>query len=167
MSFDIFFQPFRYGKQTVEVENPFTGEVQSTHANEPLTPAELKAVEAVIRGADARTPGQSDHYAIELEDGGSAAIFSGGLERGCMVAIHGLTPNLTEFLFGLLKAGNWAMLPAMEDTVLITTSPGSMKGIPDGFPELVVCESVEELDVLLSRGVHAWQKLRDRLFGSQ
>jgi hypothetical protein len=57
------------------------------------------------------------------------------------------------------------MLPAMEDNVAITTSPESMKGIPDDFPAVVVCNSVEELAVLLADGVGAWEKYRDHVVG--
>lgn len=167
MSFDIFFQPLRYGTETVEMTNPFTGEVVSGPANEPLSPAELKAVKAVLNRVHARRGEESDSWVVALKDGGGAEIFTDGLERGCMIAIRGLTPNLTQFLFDFLKAGNWGMLPAMEETVVITATPQALTGVPDDFPEVVVCQSANELDVLLSKGVRAWQAYRDHVVGRQ
>jgi hypothetical protein len=41
MSFDIFFQPCRYGDARVDVKNPFTGQVQSVPRNDPLTATDL------------------------------------------------------------------------------------------------------------------------------
>ena len=56
MSFDIFFQPCRFRGTTVQKTNTFTGKVQSVLANEPLTAAELEAVQNVLKQANAHGP---------------------------------------------------------------------------------------------------------------
>jgi hypothetical protein len=52
---------------------------------------------------------------VDFNDGGAAEVFADRLKSGCMVALRGMTPEVSQFLFELLKAGNWVMLPAMED----------------------------------------------------
>ena len=84
-----------------------------------------------------------------------------------MIALRGLTRDLCEFLFDLLKAGNWMMLTAMTDAVAITTSQHSVNAIPDGFSRVVVCTSPEELGALLRNGVQTWEKYRDQVVGEQ
>lgn len=150
MSFDIFFQPCR-----------FTGDAQAVLSNEPLSPAELKAVQQVLERADAHGPDQHGCYVVQLDDGGGAEVFSSsGLASGCMVALGGITADLLQFLFELLDAGNWVMIPAMADTAAITTAPGSLKGVPGDFPRVVVCSSAQDLGILLADGVQAWEKYR-------
>jgi hypothetical protein len=163
MSFDIFFQPCRYGGTTVEKKNPFTGQVQSSLVDEPLNAAESTAVRNVLSQAGVHGPDEYGCYRVDLEDGGNAEVFASNLEWGCSVAARSMTPSLCQFLYRLLKAGNWVMLPVMEEAMAITTSPGSLKRIPDDFPKVVVCNSIEELTVLLADGFGAWEKYRDQL----
>jgi hypothetical protein len=54
------------------------------------------------------------------------------------------------------------MIPAMEDVVAIACSE---KNLPEEFPKLVVCNSADELGVLLSKGFGAWKKYRDQIVG--
>lgn len=131
--------------QNAQITNPFTGKVQSGPVSEPLNAAEVDAVKKVLKQANAHTPDEFGCYVVELGDGGNAEIDGNDLETGCMVRLWGMTPALSRFLYDLLKAGNWFMLPAMEDNVAITTAPASIKGIPDDFPRVVVCNSSEEL----------------------
>lgn len=77
-----------------------------------------------------------------------------------MVALRGMTAELLQFLLHLLEAGNWVMLPAMADTVAITAAPASVKGVPDEFPRVVICNSTAELGLLLADGVQAWEQYR-------
>lgn len=121
------------------------------------------AVEQVLGQANPLGPDEHGCYVIDLDDGGSAEVFTNQLAAGCMVALRGMTPRLNQFLFDLLKAGNWVMLPMMEDVVAITTSPESVKVIPDDFPEVVVCHSAEELSFLLGNGVETWKNYRDQV----
>jgi hypothetical protein len=163
MSFDIFFQPCRFTGTAEIKKNPFTGEALSVPLNEPLSDVELQAVQQVLKRANAQGPDDQGCYVVQLEDGGEAEVFGSDLANSCMVALQGMTDDLLRFLFDLLKAGNWVMLPAMEDPVAITTSPGILRGIPDDFPRVVTCNSAAELGVLLSSGVHAWEEYRDQV----
>src|SRR5262249_55668300 len=154
-SFDIFFQTSRFSAKPVVKKNPFTGEAQSVCPQEPLTAAEVKAVRQLLKRVAAQGPDEHGCYVVQFDDGGGAEVYADKLKDGCMVAIGGMTPALAGFLFDLLKAGNWVMLPAMEDNVAITTSPGSMKDVPDDFGKIVACNSAAEVGVLLTKGVRA------------
>jgi hypothetical protein len=152
MSFDIFFQPCRF-------------HCMSGQVNDPLTPIEAEAVLWTLKGPNARKPDQHGCYVVELDDGGCAEVFASELKKGCMVALRGLTPGITQFRFDLLDAGKWVMLPAMEDTVAITCCSENAKRLPPDFPKLVVCGSADELAVLLTSGVQAWEKYRNQVVG--
>jgi hypothetical protein len=125
----------------------------------------LKRVQQVLKQAGAQGPDKHGCYVISLADGGTAEVFAKDLHRACMVAVRGITAHLTQFLFDLLQAGNWVMLPAMEDSVALTTSLESVKGIPDDFPKIIIVTSAEDVGVLLTKGVKAWQKYLDRAAG--
>jgi hypothetical protein len=162
MSFDVFYQPCRFGTESVEFKDRDTGELRSEFSVKPLTPDDLKAVRAVLGSAAA--PYSDGTYVVEFADGGTAEVFGGDdLETGCMAALRGdLTPELLQFLFALLKAADWIMLPAMEGNPAITALPGRAEGFADSFPE-VICDSAEELGVVLSGGFEAWQEYRERV----
>ncbi|HVK11953.1 MAG TPA: hypothetical protein VM597_24480 [Gemmataceae bacterium] len=162
MSFDLFFQPCRYGRKPVKRKNPFTGADNLILPTEPLTAAELKAVRAVLKKAGGQ-PDDGGSYLVEFEDGGGAEVIVTDLAEGCMVAVGSLTPDLLGFLADLLRAGNWALLPAMDGDIAITVSPDSVKNAPDDFPEVVTCDSADDLGVLLGDGFKAWKKYRDRV----
>jgi hypothetical protein len=165
MSFDIFFQPCRFSGELVTKKNLLTGEAKSVLHNEPLSEMELDAVRQVLRRANASTPDEFGCYVVQLEDGGSAEVFGSKLASGCMVALRGMTDDLIKFLFDLLKAGNWVMLPAMDGNVTIIPSSVFLKNVPDGFPRVVVCNSAAELGMLLSNGVEEWEKYRNQVVG--
>jgi hypothetical protein len=167
MSFDIFFQTGRFGEKRVPKKNPITGKAKMVFPEEPLSTAEVDAVRELLKRVEARGPDEYGCYRVELADGGNAELSAGNLEWGCMATLRGITPNLTHFLFDLLKAGNRVMLPVMEDLVAITASPGSTKGIPEDFPKIVVCNSPDEMRLLLTNGVNAWQRYRDQVVGNE
>jgi hypothetical protein len=123
---------------------------------------EERAVREVLKKVNAKWKDQGS-CVIEFNDGGAAEIFAEVLTSGCMIALRGITPDVSQFLFEFLKAGNWVMLPAMEDAVAITASPGGVKNVPHDFPRLVACDSASELTVLLSDGMETWQKYRDQV----
>ena len=164
MSFDIFFQPSRFGATPVEKQNPFTGQMKPVLPIEPLNAAEVRAVQAVLDKATTRGPDVFGRHVVAFEDGGGAEVFASDLETGCMVALRGITPGLLHPI-DLLKAGNWGMIPAMEDTAAIVPSLESAKGVPDDFLPIVVCDSADELGVLLSGGFGTWKKYRDQVVG--
>jgi hypothetical protein len=161
MSFDIFFMPCRYGTKPVKQKNTVTGREESVLPNEPLTTAQLQAVREVLKKAAAPRSDDFGCYVVEFDDGGGADVFGRDLSNGCMVAVRGITPKLMQFLIDLLKAGNWVMCPAMEETVTITCSPECVKDMPEDFPKVVICNSADELGVLLTDGFQAWKKYRD------
>jgi hypothetical protein len=165
MSFDILFKTCRRTGKPVVRTNPFTGKDQTVVPDEPLSPAELNAVEQVLGRASASDPDEFGCRVVRLADGSEAEVFTSEPATDCMVALRGLTADLVRFLFDLLQAGNWVMLPVMEEEVAITTSPGSMKGTPENFPRVVACNSAEELGTLLSGGVRAWEKYRNHVVG--
>src|SRR4051812_35308962 len=99
MSFDIIFQPCGSAGAAVEETNPFTGEVQSVRYNESLNAAELKAVQKVLKQAKASGPDERGCYVVELADGGGAEVFGNDLGTGCVVALRGITPDVSQFLF--------------------------------------------------------------------
>lgn len=167
MSFDIFFQPCRFGGKPVKRKNPFTGEEQSAVPNEPLTPAELRAVREVLKKANAAGPDQFGCYVVGCANGGMAEVYGDDLANSCMAALRGMTPGLVQFLFDLLKAGNWVMLPAMEGNVAITYSPERLWGTPEDFPRVVTCQSADELGAMLSGGFATWQAYRDAVVGDR
>lgn len=166
MSFDIFFQTCRYTGQTKTVKNPFTGQDVVSTESEPLTAAEVKAVREVLARYRPSDP-LDDDVRVRMPDGSEAEVFGKNLESSCMVALRGLTPALSQFLFELLQAGNWVMLPAMDDDVSITTAPDRVAGLPDDFPRLVECRSAQELHQLLTGGVQAWERYRDQVTRKQ
>lgn len=163
MSFDIFFQPVRYSGKTLKKKNPFTGQVQSVLESDPLTPAEVQAVRAVLKEAGAKQADEFGCYALRVADGGEAEVVGENLAESCMVALRGLTPGLVTFLMDLLKAGNWVMLPAMEGNPALTAAPDHLKGVPKDFPEITTCTSADELGVILTNGLGAWQRYRDQV----
>jgi hypothetical protein len=167
VSFDIFYQPCRFGTEPIEQKNPFTGEVQTVLPAKPLTPDDMKAVRDVLESAKASGPDEQGCYVIEFGDGGMAEVYAGDrLATGCMTALRrDLTPDLLWFLFDLLRAADWIMLPAMEDNPAITALPGRAEGFADSFPE-VVCNSAEELGEVLTKGFDRWQQYRDRIAGT-
>jgi hypothetical protein len=165
MSFDIFFQTGRFTGKPVLKKNPFTGEAQTVLPEETLNAAEITAVRQALKRVAPQGPDEHGCYVVELADGGGAEVVASKLQTGCMVALRGITPNLIDFLYELLKAGNWVMLPVMEDAVAITASPRGMKGVPDDFPTIVACNSADDMGVLLTKGVKAWQKYRDQVGG--
>jgi hypothetical protein len=165
VSFDIFFRPCHFGGKPVKRRNPFTGQIQSALPNEPLSASELMAMGKVLPEAKARGPDQDGCYLVELGDGGRAEVFGLGSEGGCMVSVQGMTPVLSQLLHDLLAAADWIMLPAMEEAVAVMTSRGSLTGIPNDFPRVVVCDSAGELAMLLAGGVRAWEKYRDQVVG--
>lgn len=136
MSFDLFYQPCRFGTQPVEQKNPFTGEIQTSLPVEPLSAEDVRAIQGVLAGVGASGP-----FVIELGDGGGAEVFASDLETGCMVALRRRTPKLLKLLYDLLIAAEWVLLRAMEPTPAIVKSPGLASGFADSLPEVRPCRT--------------------------
>jgi len=67
-----------------------------------------------VSTAGAKGPDDHGCFDLNFNDGGSADLFAHNLETSCMVAVYRHSPKLTNFLFELLCAGNWVMLPVTE-----------------------------------------------------
>jgi hypothetical protein len=161
MSFDLFYQPCHFGTEPVERKDASAGEVQTDLPVKPLSADDLKSVQRVL-ARDAQGPDELGDFIVEAGDGGAAEIFCTDLSTGVMVSVRSLTPHVLRFLFDLLKAADWVLLPAMEDSAAIVSSPGLASGFADNFPE-VVCESPEDLGKILSGGYDAWTGYRDQI----
>jgi hypothetical protein len=147
LSFDVFFQPCRFAETAVAG---------------PITAAEERAVRSILARACPGGPDEHHCWAVSVGDGGNAEVFGQDLRNGCMFALRVMTRDLVQLMFDVLVAGNWVMLPAQEEARAIAVSRGAVHRIPDGFPELVICESVEGLGALLAVEIEAWAMYRDR-----
>jgi hypothetical protein len=162
MSFDIFYTQRRQATEPGEVKNPFTGAPMTVQVPVGLSDDEVGALRAVLAQANAPDLDEFGCYVVEVADGGGADVYGDDLEKGCMVAVRELTPDIAQFLLDFLNAADWVMRPAMEGNPVITTSHVPVEGPADDSPR-VVCTSAKELMVVLSEGVEAWQKYRDRV----
>lgn len=155
MGFDIFFMRSGLRDEMVEKKDPFTGKVRSVRVQEPLTEHDVDAVRAVLRRTGMSEPNKFGVSLIEFEDGASVDFDATRLEAGCRVTIRGaLSPDCLQFLVNLLKAAEWVMLPVMDGSVAIVSSPGLASAVAAGFLE-VVCGTPEELEIILSGGFEA------------
>jgi hypothetical protein len=163
MSFDIFYMPCRFARAPVETVDPHTGQPRKMLPNEPLTAPELAAVRDVLTKANVCLA-ENGFAAARFPDGGYAEVHAHDLQHGCTVALRGqLTVDVLRFLFSVLQAGNWVMIPAMRETRAIATSPAAFKSVPSEYPKPVVCESYREIGLLLGKGFDAWQAYRDQV----
>lgn len=155
MSFDLFFQPCRFAGPD--------GVVGSR--SEPLTDAEEKAVRSVLARVCPAGPDAHQCWSVKVGDGGGAEVFASDLGHGCMIALRGMTPGVVQWMFSVLVAGNWVLIPVQKKVRAITASMDAIRGIPRGFPDVVVCESSDGLGALLAGGIEEWAKYRDRVIG--
>jgi hypothetical protein len=165
MSFDVLYMPCRFGSAKIERKNEYTGKIESVLPNDTLTAAEFKAVRDVLNGATIHGPDEFGCHVVRAKDGGETEVFARNLDQKCMVALRGISPGLLEFLFDLLRAGNWCMIPPTEENFAIVSSLAAVRSVPDDFPKIVICNSAEELGSLLSGDLSAWKKYRDQVVG--
>ncbi len=164
MALDVVLIPCRFTGSSVVKKNPFTGEEKTVDSHEPLNASEIESVQRVLKNADSVGPDDNGYWFVETENG-TAEIACDDLENGCVVTLRGLSPTIEKFLFDLLNAAEWVMLPATEAFFSITTSPKYVKQLPNNLPTPVLCQSPKELEFLLNDGVQAWKKYRDHVLG--
>jgi len=83
-----------------------------------------------------------------------------------MVSIRGgFSSQLSKFLFSLADVGNFMLLPAMEDEVVMVTSMKNAKRIVSRYPAAIVLDYSEELEVILAKGYDDWREYRDKVGG--
>jgi hypothetical protein len=153
VSFDIFFQPCRFG-----ADNPATDQNR-------LTADETAAVLQILN-TSSTAGGDEGSWTLVTDDGGEAEVFAADLQRGCMVALRGMTAGVRQLLFDILGAGNWVMLPIVEENIAIKTTETLLTDLPSDFPQVVDCGSAGELNVLLEGGYQAWAKYRNQILGN-
>jgi hypothetical protein len=153
MSCDVFFQPCRYGYSTERDESSVVLRGDQVRISVPLTLAEEQAVRSILARACPSRLDARCRWVVEVADGGSAVVFGKDLRKGCVFTLSRLTPDLTRLLFDVLVAGNWVMLPAHVGPRVIVASMDAIRGEPEGFPDVVVCESAEALGALLACAV--------------
>lgn len=164
MSFDIYFQPCCFTESPSDTKDPDNGSTASAQNSAPLEANELRAVQEVLSRARSGGVDRRGADLVRMPDGGEAELFSDDLKSGCMVAIRGLTSDLLQFLYDLMAAGKWVMLPTIDDEIAITCCPEHLVGLPGDFPRIVVCKSAGARDVT-DRRIRAWQKYRDQVAG--
>ena len=151
MSFDVFLQRFAGGE---------CGEVNR------------ERVLAVLRTTKFTGPDAFGFYIVEFPDGRDVEFSAKGLEdfhgfTNCAFHIRGGSPHLTKFIFEIARAGDMVIVAAMEPFMPILSSPEQLKELPvelaQNDPQPVVCNSPEELELLLSGGYADWQKYRDQI----
>jgi hypothetical protein len=131
-----------------------------------MTVDALSAVKTVLDEAKTTSTGDDGCYLVVFQDGGAAEIFVSNLRNGFMVAVRNdFTPSLLDFLYQLLKAGKMLMCPTAEDPMTIGASDSSFREAPDDVPRQIVCNSSEELQILLSKGIEEWRRFRDQVIG--
>lgn len=104
----------------------------------------------------------------QFADGGSAEAYFDALGddsefSGGMLALRGLSPDLTQFMYSLAEEGNLAMLPAMEGVETIVTSNANAQRVASRWPDVIVVSLPDELHVILSQGLDGWKSYRDQI----
>ena len=167
MSFDIFYHTCNPSTGRADRRNPFTGTIESMPVDAGQSAAERAAVLDLLRSAGASGPDKSGYFGLDLPDGGSAEVHGPGPEvlgpgSGWVVAVRSLTPGVAEILWGIGRAGNLAILPAMADSLVIVATEAQHERVRDRWPEAVVAGSAAELGRLLRGGFASWEAYRDR-----
>ena len=145
MSFDVFLQKFAAGVPS--------------EANPGL-------VQAVLKTAEYTGPDDFGFYTVNFPDGVNVELSAAGLNgigsfTGCAFHIRSLGPSLINFILQVAKAGDFVILPAMDDFVPILILLEQKQHLPPDlarqFAEPVVCGSAGELGALLSGGYAGWK----------
>ena len=151
MSFDVYFQPCRYGVVPERTWQPPNQEPAKGAQGEPLTLVEQQAVRSILTRVCPRGPDKQGCWQVEVDDGGGAEVYTKDLRKGCLVALRGVTPDLVKLMFEILVAGNWVMLPT-HDPSAIVASKDAVRVVPKGFPDVVVCATADALGAVLAEG---------------
>jgi hypothetical protein len=165
MSFDIFFNSCRFAGKQETRKNPFTGEEVTVDPAVPLSSAEVESIHQVLARAGCDDAPDDGVYAFEFDDGGVAEVFGSDFETGCMVALRWLTPDTAQFLFDLMNAANWVMFWPSDNLLALKSTNTQTESLPEGFPKIVDCHTVDELGSHIAGDVESWQKYRDQVVG--
>ncbi|MAT13853.1 MAG: hypothetical protein CMJ46_01120 [Planctomyces sp.] len=166
MSFDIFYMSSHFASEYTEQRNKVSGEVQSVRQNLPLTSAEISAVQELIQTARVKSNEEVSCDYLGFPDGGYAELYASDINFGFMLVIRsGFSPNLLNFLYRLLEDGNLLLCFPSEDLVMVGAKESSFDEAPEGMPPKVVCNSPEELGMILADDLDAWKRYRDHVVG--
>jgi hypothetical protein len=168
MSFDVVFQTCHLSDKTEETLNPFTGKTMRRVVGETATDAERDAMARLLVDVGAVGPDEHGCYVVTLSDDSSFELYFEHLRgetefSGGMAVLGELTGPLSDFLFDLASHGNLAMLPAMEGDVTVVTSEAAAASVSSRWPNAVVMNDGDALNVLLGKGVDAWKQYRDQV----
>lgn len=141
----IAFIPDRY-EGTIARPNPFTGVLQYFPSPQPINEAEVAAVRAVLRGANASEPDDKGACTVRFSDGHEATVLVASLATYCVVTKEGdLTAALVRFLFDILVAGNWVIDCGEQKLAATLSNHNGLR--PE---DVVLTSTVEELAAQLS-----------------
>lgn len=168
MSFDVFLQTCNLSDKTEDAVNPFTGKAIRKPVGESVTDEERSALKETLASAGARNPDEHGCYVPQLSDGSTAEVFFGGLAddpefSGGMIALRGLSIEMTRFMWSLAESGNLVIIPAMEGDLTIVTSTANAQRVASRWPNATVVDSPDELHVILTKGFDGWKQFRDQV----
>ncbi len=121
---------------------------------------------------------QSGFYLVRLADQSSVEFAAKGLESredfsGCAFFLHGLSADVTNFVYDVAVAGDMVILNAQganthASPTLILTDVSQTKDLPKDMQLTpVLCESGQRLAELLGAGFGKWQNYRNQVIEGQ
>ena len=129
-----------------------------------------EGVHRSVRAFAHRGPDEHGTYSVTLPDGGEIGITvpqpSGHRVTECTCHVPGekVTDEMGRFIYRVAKAGDMVVLAPMEEYVIILTGPHQKQYMPAEFvedhPEVILCESPDDLVVLLAQGYRTWKDER-------
>jgi hypothetical protein len=135
-------------------------------------PADIccQAVHRVLGTVPCRGPDEHGTYVATLSDGVEIGITAPARdsrsvrECTCHVPEESLSDPVSRFIYQLARAGDMAILAPMDEYVMILTGPHQKQYMPAEFvedhPETILCESAEDLVMLLAKGYKSWKGQR-------
>jgi hypothetical protein len=149
MSFDIFLQAFNRGDPAVRDFGVFEG----------------------LLAPHLTRPSEDRLYVVRVPDGGEAEVFASNDDdepfTGCMLALRGLTPGLSESIYRLAKSLDLVIMPAYDGPWLLVSSDqrAHLPQAEEGEFDTEIVTSASDLDQFLRRGANEWSKYRDQIAG--
>ncbi len=167
MSFDIILTTHNTTGEMRDFTNPFTGEAVHGPVHADISETERRAISELLATVAPKGANEYGCFVLELSDGGKAEVFASELPDdkpffGCMIAIRRhFTPLLLDTIWRLCNMGRMSMFATMDDSKPIVTDKEHLSLLPDDWDDAVVCDSPEQLGLLLDKGFSDWDKLRN------
>ncbi len=169
MSFDIHLQTHNYTGEMREFMNPFTGDRSRGPVDAGVSDDERGAIAGLLATAAPNGADEFGCYVMEFTDGGCAEVFASTLQSnepftGCMIAVRSsLSPELLDAIWRLCHLGRMSMMAAMEDSRPIVTDRNHLDLLPSDWDDAVVCDSPQQLAILLESVFSEWDKYRKQI----